>query len=424
MQYAKRLINYLLPGAIVDALLYPYHYFFALVGAVIYGFPSRKLIVIGVTGTKGKTTVIELLSAIFEESGFKTAVSSTLHFKIGDSIERNILKMTMPGRGRLQKFLRDALSANCKVAIIEMTSEGARQFRHKFIELDALIFTNLAPEHIDSHGTLEKYIKAKISLTGSLGLSKNKKGVIISNADDEVGREFLNCSCKVKNPYYLEDAKNLYVDEKGCKFNVNGVNFESALPGIFNVYNILAAVYCASNFGIELESSAKAIQYFKGVRGRMEYVDCAQGFPVLVDYAHTPDSLEAVYKTLKEKKLICVLGSAGGGRDQWKRKVMGGIADKYCDYIFLTNEDPYDEDPINIINDVKTGIEKTEHDIILDRRKAISAALKHAYSMTQKVVVLITGKGTDPYIMGPNGEKLPWDDVSVAKQELMTILNK
>ena len=139
-------------------LISTYHYLLAFVGAVVFGFPSRKLNVIAVTGTKGKSSVVELISALLEEAGFKTAHASTIHFKIGDKVERNMHKMTMPGRFFLQHFLRRAVRAGCTHAVIEMTSEGARQFRHKFISLDALIFTNLAPEHIESHGSYENYV--------------------------------------------------------------------------------------------------------------------------------------------------------------------------------------------------------------------------------------------------------------------------
>ena len=145
-------------------LISTYHYLLAFVGAVVFGFPSRKLNVIAVTGTKGKSSVVELISALLEEAGFKTAHASTIHFKIGDKVERNMHKMTMPGRFFLQHFLRRAVRAGCTHAVIEMTSEGARQFRHKFISLDALIFTNLAPEHIESHGSYENYVAKYLAL--------------------------------------------------------------------------------------------------------------------------------------------------------------------------------------------------------------------------------------------------------------------
>src|SRR3989338_6367921 len=155
-------------GGLYAALKLPYHYLLAFAGAVIFGFPSRKLNVIAVTGTKGKSTVVELVSALLDEAGYKTAHCSTIHFKIGDKKERNLHKMTMPGRFFLQRFLNRAVHAGCTHAVIEMTSEGARQFRHKFISLDALIFTNLAPEHIESHRSYENYVAAKVSLAKAL----------------------------------------------------------------------------------------------------------------------------------------------------------------------------------------------------------------------------------------------------------------
>lgn len=420
-----------------------YHYSLALLGAVRYRFPSKKLIIIGITGTKGKTTTAELVNAILEVAGFKTALQSTLRFKIGDKEKRNLFKMSMPGRFFMQKFLRDAVNAGCTHAVLEMTSEGAKQYRHKYIYPEALIFTNLAPEHIESHGSYENYLQAKLSIAKEL--EGRKERIIIANTDDKEGEKFLALNIKNKVPYSMGDAIGIKADEKGSSFQVGKIMIHSKLPGIFNVSNMLGAIAYAKFVGIREESIKRGLENINFVRGRMEKINVGQDFDVVVDYAHTPDSLRAVYETYaprstqsaskkiassqKENKyhLICVLGNTGGGRDTWKRPEMGKIADEYCDEIILTNEDPYDEDPMKIIEDVKSGISSKPVDIILDRRTAIASAFAKATADKQgttndKIAVLITGKGTDPYIMEDNGKKTPWDDAEVAREELNKIL--
>src|SRR3989344_2462524 len=168
-------IKKLIPKKLFEALSPIYHYKLALLGAILYGFPSKKIKVIGVTGTKGKSSIVEILSAILEEAGYKVASAGTVRFKIGKEIRRNLFKMTMPGRFFVQKFLREAVSKKCDHAIIEMTSEGAKQYRHKFVYLDALIFSNIAPEHIESHGSFENYLEAKLSLAKALSPSPKKE---------------------------------------------------------------------------------------------------------------------------------------------------------------------------------------------------------------------------------------------------------
>ena len=402
-----------------------YHYGLAFFGAVRYGFPSKKLIIIGITGTKGKTTTAELVNAILEAAGFKTALQSTLRFKIGDKEKRNLFKMSMPGRFFMQKFLRDAVNAGCTHAILEMTSEGAKQFRHKFIYPKALIFTNLAPEHIESHGSYENYLQAKLCIAKELE-NRNER-IIIANTDDKEGEKFLALNIQNKVPYSLRDAIGVKADEKGSSFQVGKMMIHSKLPGIFNVSNMLGAIAYAKFAGIPEEAIKKGLENIDFVRGRMEKINCGQNFDVVVDYAHTPDSLRAVYETYKTHKTICVLGNTGGGRDTWKRPEMGKIADEYCDQIILTNEDPYNENPMKIIEDVKAGIKNKVPEIIMDRRKAIASAFAKATTDKQgptneKIAVLITGKGTDPYIMEANGKKTPWDDADVAREELNKIL--
>jgi UDP-N-acetylmuramoyl-L-alanyl-D-glutamate--2,6-diaminopimelate ligase len=374
-----------------EPLLAFYHYSLSFLGAVFYGFPSDKIKIIGVTGTSGKSTVVEMTASIFKEAGIKVASVSSTRFKIGEREEMNMLKMTMPGRFKLQSFLREALREKCQYAIIEVTSEGIRQFRHKFITFDAAVFTNLSPEHIESHGGFENYRNAKLKLF------KAAKNIHIINSDDENYKHFWEISAKKKISYNLKESENL-------------LPTNLKVFGLFNKYNALAATKIALSYGVNLDVCKRAIEKFEGVPGRMELV-IEKPFKVIVDYAHTPEQLKQVYESLKENKLICVLGSCGGGRDKWKRPVMGEIAAKYCDKTIITNEDPYDEDPTDIINQVagKTNAEK-----ILDRREAIKKALNLA---KENNTVIITGKGSEPWMCVKNGKKIPWSDKKIVEEE-------
>ncbi len=416
-----RITRKIIPTKIFKVAQPTYHFLFAFLSVLVYRFPSRKIFVLGVTGTKGKTSTIEIASAILERAGYKTALSSTLRFKIGDKSENNLMKMTMPGRFFTQKFLRRAVKEKCQYALLEITSEGAKQFRHKFISLDALIFTNLAKEHIESHGSFEAYRAAKVKIAKALESSKKKRRIIIANSDDENASHFLNIKVPEKISYGIKDAEPFILKKKGSEFTFKGERISTHLSGGFNLYNILAASNFAITQSIGLETIKKAIEEFKGTPGRMEEVDEGQDFTVIVDYAHTTDSLEKVYEVFQNSSKICVLGSTGGGRDKWKRPKLGQIADNYCNHIILTNEDPYDEDPNKIVEDVARGIKRPVCDIIMDRREAIRKALSLAKTGD---TVIITGKGTDPYIMGPDGTKLEWSDAKITRVELKILLNK
>lgn len=417
------ILKKIIPKKIFNFFQPYYHFLLAILGAIKYGFPSKKMVVIGITGTKGKTTTTEIVNTIFEEAGYKTAVASTLRFKIGKKEERNLFKMTMPGRFFLQNFLKRSLDAGCTHVVMEMTSEGSKQSRHRFIYPNVLIFTNLSPEHIESHGSYENYREAKLNIARELTKKVKKDTCVIANIDDKEGEKFLEVSADHKIPYSFKDATSIKSDENGSIFQIGKVVIHSKLPGLFNVSNMLGAIACAKFFGITDETIKKGLENMGFVRGRMEKIGVGQNFDVVVDYAHTPDSLKAIYETYKSYKTICILGNTGGGRDTWKRPEMGRIADEYCDHIILTNEDPYDEDPLKIVEDIKKGIKNKPTEIIMDRRTAIASALTKAEAIeaSNKVAVLITGKGTDPYIMGPNGSKEKWDDATVAREELIKL---
>lgn len=408
------MIKKILKALIPKFLLSIYHYILAFWGALINGFPSRKLIVIGVTGTSGKSTTVDLITKMLEQAGNKVASISTIRFKMGNKEWKNNLKMTMPGRFAIQKFFKQAVAEKCKYAVLEVSSEGVRQHRHKFIHFDSAVFTNLSPEHIESHGGFEKYRKAKIKFFKAV---KNKHFI---NIDDLNTKYFLVTKAKEVFKFSLQDAENLKVKEDGSMFQVRSVKFQTNLLGQFNVYNALCAITVANSYGASLEVCSQALQKAKGIEGRMEIVVDKNPFTVVVDYAHTPEQLENVYKTLstnhslQTKSLVCVLGSCGGGRDKWKRPVLGEIASKYCREIIVTNEDPYDENPEEIIDQVLAGA-KGKGRKIIDRKDAIHTALKLAKSGD---AVIITGKGSEPLMCLANGKKIPWSDKEIVKTEM------
>lgn len=401
-----------------------YHLGLAWLGSVYYRHPSREITVIAVTGTKGKSTVTELVNAILEEAGYKTASLSTIQFKVGDDVRPNLYKMTTPGRFFVQHFLRQAVDAGCDYAVIELTSEGAKQSRHRFIELDALIFTNLTPEHIESHGSFENYKKAKLEIAKQVERSTKRPRFLVSNIDNEHGEDFLNFSVEHKLPYSLQDLKLYTLQRNGIslvfKTGKDELTIRIPMVGLFNVYNTLAAITLTRALNVSFETIEKALRNLPPVRGRVEHFysspDAKKSVTVIVDYAHTPDSLEKLYEAFKDERKIGVLGNTGGGRDTWKRPEMARIAEDYCEQIILTNEDPYDENPNKIVEEMKQGItDKTKLSIIMDRKEAIKKAIEKA---PDGGYVIISGKGTDPYIMGPNNTKEPWSDAQVV-QELL-----
>jgi len=383
-------------------LLNFYYLLFPFLGALIYGFPSRKLKIIGVTGTNGKTTTTEMIVKIFEEAGEKTALINSIRFKIGKKEEKNTLRMTMPGRFFIQRFLRKAVNKGCKYAVLEVTSEGIKQFRHKFIDFEIAVFTNLSPEHIESHGSYEKYKKTKGALFEAT------ENIHIINIEDKEAGFFGGFEAKRKITYGLQRGE----------VNLKKYPLKLKLQGDFNLYNALAALSVAISQGIDFKICQRALEKIEKMPGRMEEV-ISRPFKVIVDYAFTPNALEKVYQTVIQSlnhsnhhSLVCVLGSCGGGRDKWKRPVLGELAAKYCKTVIVTTEDPYDEDPMEIIKQVASGTKGRAKEI-LDRRAAIKEALRLA---KEGDIVVITGKGCEPSICIGN-KKIPWDDRRVVREE-------
>ena len=381
---------------------------------------------VGVTGTKGKSTVIELMNVIFEAAGERTALLSTVRQKIGTETEPNEWSNTMPGRWRLQRFLHRAATERCTYAFVEVTSQGTTQHRHRFIDWDVAVFLNLHPEHIEAHGSFEKYREAKLNFFRSLKHSKKSRQYFLINRDDQDSMLFYEVAKRVRGGEAIWFSKN---DVFKMVEGLRATYHQDWLRADFNVENVAAAVALARLRGVNRGTIQRALAEFPGVPGRMEFVQ-KRPFSVVVDYAHTPESLTAVYRNLRtnydftdSSQLICVLGATGGGRDTWKRPEHGKIAASYCDVVVLTSEDPYDEDPRAIIEDMKRGIAESPEKPqkvyeIIDRTEAIKKALSIA---REKDIVIITGIGSQRWFYGPNGEKQPWDEVQTVKDLLQNV---
>ncbi len=425
-----------------------YHWILALTASIAYGNPSKDMIVIGVTGTNGKSTTVNIIGNLLEGEQTPVGFATTANFKIGDRVWLNDTKMTMLGRFRLQKMLKEMRDAGCRYAVIETSSQGIEQFRHLGIRYDYAVFTNLTPEHIEAHGGFENYKKAKGKLFARLSQlpSKTIQGrripkTIVVNLDDEHADYFLQFPAEVKIGYTLKDRHTAEVDRiytvadmqltnTGVAFECEGTRFTSALLGSFNVYNAAAALSVAFEEKVPLEHMQRRLAAIPGVPGRMELINEGQDFMVLVDYAPEPESLKGLYTTLglfEKNKLIHVLGSCGGGRDVMRRPVLGGMAGSRADYVIVTNEDPYDDDPLEIMLSVAQGaadagkVKDENLFIIEDRKDAIHKAIDLAQPGD---LVLVTGKGCELYIMGARGVKIPHDDREVARDAIRAKLRQ
>lgn len=412
MHTLKHALRSIVPAPLLSA----YHLFLATFAAFLYGRPSRTMLVIAVTGTKGKSSVSEMVSAILEEAGRKTAMVNSIRFKIDQESTANTTRMSTPGRFFIQSFLARARKAGCDAAVLEMTSEGARQHRHRAISLDALVFTNLAPEHIESHGSLQAYKDAKFEIGKQLVRSPKRPRVMVANAEDSESARYLALPVEEALPFALAEHAPWEAHKDGGYFTLDGEKISVHLPGEFSLRNALAAALCTRALGIDVATIRHALDKITRIPGRGDRVDAGQNFDVVVDYAHTPDSLKAIYEAYGASRKICVMGATGGGRDKWKRPVMAGVADSYCDTIILTDEDPYDEDPRSIVDELAKGFTKHVPEIIMDRRAAIARGIALARPGD---AVLITGKGTDPNIARADGAKEPWSDARIAHEELV-----
>jgi UDP-N-acetylmuramoyl-L-alanyl-D-glutamate--2,6-diaminopimelate ligase len=438
------IIKKIIPKKLFVKLQPIYHFTLNFLAALLYGFPSKKLKVIGITGTTGKTTTVFMTAKLLKYAGYKVGYTSTAMFADGDREWLNDKKMTMLGRFFTQKMLRQMVKNNCDVAIVETTSEGVVQYRHKFINYDTMVFTGLYPEHIDSHGSFENYKNAKLQLFEHVSTCAQKKLVgqknaktIIVNLDDKHARDFLNCNVQKKIGFTQDREINLQDDKlnkivykylelnkKGVKFLFEDEEIQMNIFGKFNALNATAAGSIGRSLGIHNKDIKRGLEHIMNLPGRIERIDEGQNFTVIVDYAFEPVAVAELYETIKvlePQKIIHVLGSTGGGRDLARREELGKIAGQKANFVIVTNEDPYDDDPMKIITDVANGVKqknKIENKnlfLIEDRKEAIAKAIDLA---NINDVVLITGKGSEQAIAIKNGELMKWDDRGVVREIL------
>jgi UDP-N-acetylmuramoyl-L-alanyl-D-glutamate--2,6-diaminopimelate ligase len=432
--------KYVIPKAALKRLRPAYHGMLAELANFYYGQPSKKLVVIGVTGTAGKSTTVQMLAKILNDNGKKAGFLTTVNFYDGFQEHINKHGLSMPGEIKLQKSLRQMVKQGCGYAIIEATSEGMEQNRHIGIQFDAALFTNISPAHIDSHGSFEKYRQAKERLFNALENSKKKvlcpKKIIGVNADDPNAQHFLNYSAEIKFGITLENKKNSllkYMLTAGnvttgehLEFSVADVKFRISLVGKFNIYNALLAAGCANALGVEMEQCALSLRGFTQIAGRMQEISNSRGIQIFVDYAPEPVAMKNALISLTElphKRIIHVFGSTGGHRDVSKRFEFGEISAEYADSIIITNDDVYESDPKEIAANIELGIRNYElgkeksvdHTIILDRREAINRALTIAQPGD---IVLLTGKGSEQFLVLPGNKRIDWDEREVVREEL------
>lgn len=408
-----------------------YHLFQAILANILYGFPSRKIKVIGVTGTNGKTTTVQMIAKIFEKAGKRIAMASTINFKIGEKEWTNKTKYTTLSSFAVQKFIKQAVKAGCEYLILETSSHSLDQHRVWGVKYGTAVITNVTREHLDYHKDMQRYRKAKRKL---FGIVANNEGNLIVNLDMENPAEFLNFekgdkigySTKAQNQaegVRVIKADNIEMGAYETRFEVQDIGFVIHVPGEYNIENALAAISVAAAEGVSLEDASSALEKIKGVMGRMERIKNERGLEIIIDYAVTPDSLKKLYfivgnmRKSRESKIISVLGSCGE-RDRGKRPIMGGIVSEVADIVILTNEDPYFEDPRQIINEVAGGIKnKNEGENfwkIMDRREAVAKALSLAKDGD---IVVVTGKGAEE-TMAIGNERIPWSDKKVILEEL------
>ncbi len=430
----KKIIKFFAPRFLINF----YHLLLAYLGAFIYSFPSRKMIVIGVLGTRGKTSTANFIWSILNAAGEKAGLTGTANLRIGNEEELNKYHMTMPGRFFLQKFLRKMADAGCRYAVIETPSEGVEQSRHKGIFYDVAVLTTLYPEYLAVHNwsferCKEMHLKVFEELAGqprkTIGGRKIPK-IIVVDSDNEDKELFLKPRADKKITYGIKPgadlaAVSIKTENGNVSFEVNGERYSLGTKGSFNVANALGAIAVAEALGIDKKSIKEGLKNLLLVPGRMEKIDEGQNFDAFVDYAHDGPSMTAALNAAAEikkpgSKIITVLGAEGGGRDKKKRPVMGELAAEKSDYVVVTNTDPYDDDPVEIIEDIarasEAGGKIRNKDLfsISDRREGIRKALELAGSGD---IVLITGKGAEQsMIVGP--EKISWDDRDVVRQEL------
>src|SRR5215475_11367217 len=394
--------------------------------ANFYGYPARKLKLAAVTGTNGKTTTTFLIKHICENAGVRCGLIGTVRYEIGERVLPAI--RTTPESLDLQELLAQIVNAGCKAAAMEVSSHALAQDRTRGLEWNVAVFTNLTQDHLDFHGTMKNYFESKMRLFAGLGSQKRKrKPIAIVNIDDRYGEQLLD---KIDERVAVITygmgmradfrASNYRVESSGTSYQLDarGKIYLVRVPliGRFNVTNSVAALAASNALGINLRDAVFSLGKSPQVPGRLELVPAKRQFQVFVDYAHTPDALGNVLKTLRElepNRLITVFG-CGGNRDRQKRPLMAEIVDRHADYAIITSDNPRKENPDTIVAEIEKGFRSTHYEKIVDRTEAINRAVELA---RPRDIVLIAGKGHENYQEFAD-HTVPFDDIQVARRAI------
>jgi UDP-N-acetylmuramoyl-L-alanyl-D-glutamate--2,6-diaminopimelate ligase len=413
----------------------PYgHLIESVLANIKYGFPSRGMHVIGVTGTNGKTTTTFLIHKMLHEAGFKVGILSTVAYGIGDDIKPQIEHITTAQTGILQSRLRDFKRAGVEWVVLESSSHSLAQYRTWGVPYEIAVMTNVTYEHLDYHGIFDNYLEAKRRLFTLASKHGRKFGIV--NADDPNAQKFVDSVPRsvtygIKGGELRAGDIKLAVDHSTFKAVLGKDQYDIRIniPGEFNVSNSLAAIAVGRELGLTKDQIEQGIASLEGVEGRMTVIDEGQKFKVIVDFAGTPDAFERLFEGLRpvtKGKLIVVFGSPGR-RDEVKRPIQGEIAGRNADELIVTEEDDRDIDGNEIMAQIAAGAKKAgmEQDknlfLILNREEAISFALTRA-SKSEDVVIIL-GKGHEKTIERADGEH-PWSDIEVTKKALKSLLGK
>jgi UDP-N-acetylmuramoyl-L-alanyl-D-glutamate--2,6-diaminopimelate ligase len=394
----------------------------AQIATHFYGEPSNHMHMIGVTGTNGKTTITHLIEKIMQDAGKKTGLVGTMYTKVGD--ETRETKNTTPESLLLQRLFKEMQDAEVETVAMEVSSHALQTGRVRGTDFDVAVFSNLSPDHLDFHETMEKYKFAKGLLFAQLGNTYNGK-VAVLNADDPASKDFEEMTNAQILTYGIDQpadfkAENITIGPKGTSFDViafkERYSFSIQLIGKFSVYNMLAAVATAYASGVSFEAIQKSLESVEGVAGRFEPVKVEAPYTVIVDYAHTPDSLENVLHTVNEfaEGKVSVVVGCGGDRDKTKRPIMAEIATRLADEAIFTSDNPRSEDPMQILKDMEAGVTKENYTIIEDRKEAIEYAVNEAQ---EKEIIVIAGKGHETYQIFPD-RTIDFDDREVAAEAM------
>lgn len=430
----RTIIKKMIPAGVFQAIEPTGHLVEAMLMTTKYGFPGRKLKVIGVTGTNGKTTTSFMIHTMLHDAGVKSALITTVGYGIGDDIVHQKQHITSPKADVLQSHLKAFAEAGVEWVVLETSSHGLAQNRVWGVPYQIAVMTNITHDHLEYHGTFERYLQAKTKLFKIAAKHGLKYGV--ANAEDPNAEEFLKY-VNNKTTYGIKNgdiqARNVDLRADGSSYTavVGNDSYDIAvkIPGEFNISNSLAAISVGRKLGLTKQQIEHGIAALKTVEGRMNLIDAGQEFKVIVDFASTPDGYEKFFESMRplvKGKLIAVFGSAGR-RDETKRAKQGAIAGKYADAVVITEEDDRDEDSTVILRQIAEGaIEqgKKENEnlfLIQNREEAIGFAMTLATSKDDTVVLL--GKGHEKTIERADGE-YPWDEAAAAKAAIESLLKR